>query len=167
MRFLPPVDWRAWCSDHQVPLREAGWVRPDFAVETIQTIPIPYPKNSGAKVALARFLFSLVSPRPETMLLIDDWSVWPSSEHLPLLTRFRQALGEARPLIECPGHLVTEADGDDAVSIISMSLLFIWDCYGISSSGRDAFYLSHDEYCNFMSRDAETISRVRERLSSR
>jgi len=58
---------------------------------------------------------------------------------MPLFTRFREALSERRPLIEAAGHLVTPAETDDAVSIIATALLFIWDCYGISSSGRDAF----------------------------
>ena len=79
---------------------------------------------------------------------------------MPLFTRFREALGEHRPLIEAPGHIATASDTDDAVSIIATSLLFIWDCYGISSTGRDAFYLLHDEYCYFASRDASVAERV-------
>jgi hypothetical protein len=74
-------------------------------------------------------------------------AVWPSSQHMPLFTRFRQALGESRPLIEAPGHVVSASDSGDAVSVIATLLLFPWDCYGISASGRDAFYISHDEFC--------------------
>ena len=73
---------------------------------------------------------------------------------------------EQRPLIEAPGHIVTPAETDDAVSIIATSLLFIWDCYGISSSGRDAFYFSHDEYCYFDSRDASVAERVTSELAA-
>jgi hypothetical protein len=115
---------------------------------------------------LARFLFSLVTPEPETLILVDDWAVWPTSQHMPLFTRFRQALGESRPLIEAPGHVVSASDNDDAVSVIATSLLFIWDCYGISASGRDAFYISHDELCYFASRDPSVAARVTEQLAT-
>jgi hypothetical protein len=79
--------------------------------------------------------------------------------------RFREALGERRALIDAPAHLVDISDADDAVSIISTSLMFIWDCYGISSSGRDAFYISHDEFCFFASRDKSAADRAAEQLA--
>lgn len=149
-----------------MPLREAGWVRSDLSAEHFHIADLPYPPDSGAKVSLARRLFSLVSSESDTLLLVDDWAVWPSSQHLPLFTRFREALAEHRPLIETPGHIVTPAETDDAVSIIATSLFFIWDCYGISSTGRDAFYFSHDEYCYFASRDVSVAERVTSQLAA-
>jgi hypothetical protein len=166
MRFLTRTEWESWCSERDVPLREDGWVRPDINSDFFHTVDVPYHADSGSKVAIARFLFSLVQPQPETLLLIDDWAVWPSSQHAPLFMRFRQALGERRELIEAPGHLVSASDSDDAISIVATSLLFIWDCYGISSSGRDAFYVSHDEFCFFGSRDESTAAQVAERVAA-
>ena len=165
MRFLTPTDWQAWCGERQVPLREVGWIRPDISAKHFHLADIPYRSDSGAKISMARFLFSLVAPEPETLLLLDDWTVWPSSQHMPLFIRFRQALGESRPLIATPGHLISASDNDDAVSIIATSLLFIWDCYGISSSGRDAFYISNDEVCHFASRDRSIAARVSEQVA--
>jgi hypothetical protein len=166
VRFLTPEDWQAWCNERTIPLRKAGWIRPDVSADHFHIAQIPYRVDSGAKVNMARFLFSLVAPDPETLFLLSDWAVWPSSQHMPLFTRFRQALGEARSIMESPGHLVTSSDGDDAVSIIATSLFFIWDCYGISSTGRDAFHISHDEYCVFGSRDAAIAARVAERAAA-
>ena len=166
MRILTPEECQSWCGERNIPLRESGWIRPDIGAETSHVVEVPYPDDSGAKVSLARFLLSLVEPDPETLLLIDDWDVWPSSQHMPLFTRFREALGEHRPLIEAPGHLVTAADMDDAVSIVATSLLFIWDCYGISSSGHDIFYFSHDEFCYFASSDPSVAARVTEQLAA-
>jgi hypothetical protein len=57
---------------------------------------------------------------------------------MPLFTKFREALGEQRPLIEAPGHLVTPAEAGDAISIITVALLFIWNCHALSASDRDA-----------------------------
>jgi hypothetical protein len=153
MRFLTPSEWQAWCSERQVPLRESGRIRPDISAEHFHFVRLQFPADSGKKVSLARRLHHLVASGPETLLLVDNWDVWPSSQHTPLFLRFREALGERRPLIEAPGHLITPADTDDAVSIIATSLLFFWDCYGFSSTGRDAFFISHDGFCSFASRD--------------
>jgi hypothetical protein len=161
MRFLTPTEWQKGCADRKIPLRDVGWIRPDIRAEHLHIADLKYPADSEAKVSLARYLFSLVAKKEEeTLLLVDDWAVWPSSQHMPLFTRFHESLGERRPLVEAPGHLVTRSETDDAVSIISTALLFIWDCYGISSSGRDAFYFSHDEYCYFASRDADVAAAV-------
>lgn len=165
MRFLTPGEWQSWCIERQIPLREVGLIRPDISAAHFHIADIPYDGDSGAKVGLARFLFSLVAPEPETLILVDDWAVWPSSQHMPLFTRFRQALGESRSLIEAPGHVVSASDSDDAVSVIATSLLFIWDCYGISASGRDALYISHDEFCYFASRDPSVAARVTKQLA--
>jgi hypothetical protein len=112
---------------------------------------------------LARRLLSLISCDSETLLLVDEWDIWPSSQHLPLFTRFREALGEHRPLIAAPGHVVVPDDKDDAISIVATALLFVWSCYGISSTGRDAFCISHDEFCYFASRDPSIAESVRSR----
>ncbi len=166
MRFLSPTEWQNWCTERQIPLREAGRVCPNISAGHFHFAVVPYPTDSGGKVSMARFLFSLVAPNPETLLLLDEWDVWPSSQHMPLFTRFRQAAGECRPLIEAPAHLVSASESDDAVSVIATSLLFIWDCYGISASGRDAFHISHDEFCSFASRDASVAARVTEQLAA-
>src|ERR1700722_1235310 len=165
MQFLTPVEWQSWCVKHQVPLREVSWLRPDITEQHFHIVDLEYPADSGRKVCLARLLYSLIPPEPETLILMDDWGVWPSSQHLPLVTRFRQALGERRELVEAPAHLVAASDQDDAVSIIAMSLLFICDCYGISASGANAFFVSHDEHCYFATRDASTVARAKEQLA--
>lgn len=64
--------------------------------------------------------------------------------------------------MESPGHLMAASDSEDAGSIITTSLLFMWDCSGMSSSGRDAFDSSHDEWCVFGSRDSYLAARVTE-----
>jgi hypothetical protein len=168
MQFLTPAEWQEWCVQQGVGLRLAGWVRPSIGEEQYHVAKVPYPTDSGRKVFLARQLLALVAFEGEALLLVDDWAVWPSSQHLPLFTRFREALGERRPLIEAPGHLIDAADAEDAedaVSIVAMSLLFFWDCYGIARTGRDAFYISHDEFLFVASRDAAVAERLAEELA--
>jgi hypothetical protein len=83
---------------------------------------------------------------------------------MPLFTRFREAFGERRPLIEAPGHLVTAGESDDAISIIGVSLLFLWNCHVLSDSGRDAVFTSHDEFGWFATRDPEAAKLAHERI---
>jgi hypothetical protein len=86
---------------------------------------------------------------------------------MPLFSRFRQALGEHRPLIEAPGHLVTPDEIEDAVSILTVSLLFVWNCHLLTASGRDVVFVSHDEFGWFASRDASVADSVRQQLTER
>ena len=164
MRFLTPTEWHRWCTDRKIPLRDVGWIRPDIRAKHSHIVDLKYPADSGAKVSLARYLYSLVASEEETLLLVDDWAVWPSSQHMPLFTRFRQAHGESRPLIEAPGHLLTPEEVDDAVSILVVSLQFVWNCHILTSSGRDAVFVSHDEFGWFASRDESVADSVRQKI---
>lgn len=83
---------------------------------------------------------------------------------MPLFTRFRLALGESRPLIDAPGHLLTPADVEDAVSIVVVSLQFFWNCHILTSSGRDAVFVSHDEVGWFASRDESVAESMRQKI---
>ena len=85
---------------------------------------------------------------------------------MPLFTRFREAFGEKRPLIDAPGHVLTSEEGDDALSIMSVSLLFMWDCHVLSNSGRDAVYTSHDEFGWFASRDRAVAETAHEKIGA-
>jgi hypothetical protein len=76
--------------------------------------------------------------------------IWPSSEHMPIFARFREAIGERRGLSDAPGHIVTLSDRDDAVSVLSLALLFFWDCHVLSGDGHLVFSCSHDEWCAFL-----------------
>ena len=78
--------------------------------------------------------------------------------------RFRQALGESRPLIDAPAHLVTPEEADDAVSILVVSLQFVWNCHILTSSGRDTIFVSHDEYGWFASCDESVADSVRPKI---
>jgi hypothetical protein len=83
---------------------------------------------------------------------------------MPLFTRFREAFGERRPLIETPGHLLNPDETDDALSIMSVSLLFLWNCHVLSGSGRDAVFTSHDEFGWLASRDPAIAAMAREEI---
>ena len=155
MRFLTYSQCAEWCSQRGFPTRhiEGYNAAPDIQSPDFNIVGFKPPTDSGQKVWLARFLYSLLQPSSELLIWLDDWAVWPSSQHMPLFTRFREAFGERRPLIEAPGCLLTPDEIDDAISIMSVSLLFMWDCHVLCGSGRDAVFTSHDEFGWLASRD--------------
>ncbi len=170
MKCLTYSECADWCAERGFPTRHSeGYVAgpdPDLQSPRFHFVEFSHPMDSGRKVWLARFLYSLLEPSPELLIWLGNWAVWESSQHMPLFTRFRQALGERRPLIEAPGHLLAPAESDDAVSIIAVSLLFILDCHVLSASGRDAVFTSHDEFGWFASRDASIAQRVRKQMEA-
>jgi len=167
MRFLTNSQCAEWCSQRGFPTHQIDGhaVGPNLQSPVFHFVKFTLPTDSGRKVWLAGFLYSLLQPSSELLIWLGEWEVWPSSQHMPLFTRFRQAFGEKRPLIEAPAHLLTPEEADDAVSIISISLLFIWDCHLLSASGRDAVFTSHDEFGWFASRDPSVAESVRKEIN--
>jgi hypothetical protein len=135
---------------------------PDF-----HFVEFPLPTDSGHKTALAKTLYALIDPAPELLFWIGDWAVWPSCQHMPLFSRFREAFGEPRPLIEVPGHVLQPHEAADALSLLILSLLFFWDCHVLTASGRDALFVSHDEYGWFASRDSSVVRVIKRQLQER
>ena len=166
MRCLSFSECATWCEERGIaaPKDDYGYERPEIAEPGFHFVKIPYPVDSGKKIYLARRLYSLLPAEPEHLLWIRDWAVWPSSQHTPLFMRFREACGERRGFIQAPGHLLRADESDDAISVIALSLLFFYDCFGISGSGRDAIIISHDEYCMFATRDPSIAESVRSEL---
>jgi hypothetical protein len=168
MRCLTYSESAEWCSHRDFATRHIeGFVvgpHPDIESPPFHLVEFPLSADSGQKVAFGRFLYSLIEPAPELLFWLGDWAVWPSGQHMPLFTRFRQAFGESRPLIDAPGHLLTPEEADDAVSILVVSLQFVWNCHILTSSGRDAVFVSHDEFGWFASRDESVAYSVRQKI---
>jgi len=167
MRFLTPAECVSWCKERGYPAGpRVGYTVPiaDKKPAGFHFAEFPIPPDSGKKAALGKFLFSLLKPTPEILLWLGAWAVWPSSQHMPLFARFREAFGERRPLIEIPGHLAKSSELDDAISILVIALEFVWDCHVIPASGREAVFISHDEYGWYGSQDPCEAASIREKL---
>jgi hypothetical protein len=163
VRFLSHNESAAWCRKHVYPVNEGncyGHALPQVR-DNFDLLELLYPDDSGKKIALARHVMRWFQHRGELLLWIDEWGVWPSCEHMPLFVRYRQAFGEARPLIEAPGHLVEEDEFDDGLSVLAVAVLFIWDCHVLSAQRGPVFFCSHDEWTGFFiprGYDTERIS---------
>jgi hypothetical protein len=146
LQFLTEEQCRSWASDRRYPLGERPYSvladSPPFACENF-TIP----SDTGRRVALVRAIWSAVgSGQPEALVWITDWSVWPSSEHMPLADAVRRGLGEERPLHIAPGCLARRGEDDQVLAVLVTAVLFLWDCWLLSPDGTLAAFFSHDEY---------------------
>lgn len=176
MRILTYSECAEWCAQRDYPIRPsaAGFVETDLTASVNAAVDLEPPQfhfvrfttptDSGRRVWLAKFLYLLLAPAPELLIWLGDSAVWPSGQHMPLFIRFRETFGEERPLIKAPGHILNPEEKDDAISIISVSLIFMWNCHILSASGRDAVFTSHDEFGWFASRDAPIVKSVEGRL---
>ena len=146
LQFLTEDQSRAWASERKYPLGERPYSMPaDGPLFARQTFRIP--SDAGARIALARAIWSAVgSGQPEALLWVTDWSVWPSSEHMPLADAVRRGLGEDRPLSDAPGCLVRLGEDDQALAVLVTAVLFLWDCWVLCPDGKLSAFFSHDEY---------------------
>ena len=129
-----------------------------------QAIKMNLPKDSGQKVALANLIIRRFDPNQSLLVWVGNCMIWPSSGHIPLLMRLRQALGESRPLEEAQAHLFSSAEREDAVSFLILSLEFFWDLLIVESTGTLSFFVSHDEYLQVMAKDGNALREIDDRL---
>ncbi|MFN8390216.1 MAG: hypothetical protein U0136_08010 [Bdellovibrionota bacterium] len=103
------------------------------------------PESTSQRIMLAKLIHALLPKTGETLILVREWSVWKSTEHLPLFYRFRQACGDAHLLIERPGQVLANENVDDITSLCLCGLLFLWDVLIVPDDGSIGIYFSHDE----------------------
>jgi hypothetical protein len=54
--------------------------------------------------------------------------------------------GETRPLLQSPGHVFEEGEIDDAISFVTLAVLFLWDSYVVTPKRSKLLFYSHDEF---------------------
>lgn len=148
MRCLSDRESAAWCQRHGYPVADLGpYGRPAPVVDgQFRLVALTYPADSGLRVRLARDVLHALAQGSELLLWIDQWDVWPRSQHQPLFARFREAFGETRPLIQAAGHLFPVEQLDDALSVLVVALLFYWDCHVFTVPRGPVYFCCHDEW---------------------
>ena len=110
------------------------------------------PKDSGAKVGLAKTLGNLFATRGPCLLWINEPHIWASAEQLDIFTRYRLSHGEGRALSEAPLHYFEGSqDCESLVSIMCISLFFVWGFEIAALDGSAAITVSHDEWLDYRS----------------
>ena len=168
MRICTYRECAEWCAAHGYPMRhvEGSIVGPDpdLTESDFRFAMFSIPEDAGRRVALAKSLISLLDESRELLVQVGDWDVWPSGQHMPLFDRFRQAFGERRALIDAPGHVIPASDREDAVPVLVLSMLYLWNCHVLSAEGDRALFVSHDEYGWFAVRGARSLHPVNQLL---
>src|ERR1041385_8011743 len=167
MRVLTESEARTWLANIGiVDLGPAGHGFPAFPPPGFQRIDCWCPENSGKKVALARWMHRQLQTDNEILIWVRKWNVWPSMGHLPLLHRFREALGQPKDLEEFPAQLFSADESDDAVSLLILALEFSWDCCLVGAKHRFLCFFSHDGYYSPMTNDQALFAQMHQSISS-
>jgi hypothetical protein len=166
VQFLTSEQCGLWAAQHGFPFSGPP-DRESLEAEGYRSTEFEIPTDAGRRVALARLLWEAgARNRPESLLWIMEWSVWPSGEHLPLALALRSAFGGNRTLREAPGHLFRSDEDDAGLSFLVVSLLFLWDACLLSASGDLAVVLSHDEYGSAFARTPDVWLPLEKRLAA-
>jgi hypothetical protein len=168
MKSISREEAIGWMVQHlpaETPLQQVTQL-PQLDAVGYGRMSIPFPVDSSHKCALVQLVYKECLSKEQCLLVhVKEWQIFPSCGHIPLLLRLRQALGEWRPIEKCPGHLFCAAEGDDAISIILMAMLFYWDCLVVSESGKVVLYVSHDERCDLFSSDLAMLDRLKDAIA--
>ena len=141
MRVISGHDAEAWCRQHEILLSEGRL--PDLS-----GFPTKFaiPSDAGARVSLVSWSMEAFREEPELLVWVKDWSVWPSGERMHIFERLRKSYGEVRRLGEAPANIFEAGEIEDAISFVTVAVLFLWDCYVLTPRGAKLLFFSHDEY---------------------
>lgn len=141
MKVLSNEETSLWCSRHDIPLSGFGLPqRPDAAA----TFRIP--EDAQQRVFLVSQGMHAFSAAPVFLVWFHDWAVWPSGQRMHIFDRFRKSYGETRRLIDSPGHVFEHGEIEDAISFVTLAVLFLWDCYVVTPKRGELLFFSHDEH---------------------
>jgi len=138
MKVLSKEEAATWCEAHRI-----GRGLPErFDADLEFKIPV----DAGKRVAMVGRAMKPFEDEPLFLVLFSEWSVWRSGERMHVFDRFRMSYGETRRLIEAPGHVFNQTEIEDAISFVTIAVLFLWNCHVVTPERRKVLYFSHDEW---------------------
>jgi hypothetical protein len=141
MKILSPDAIRLWCVENGISLTDRGL--PEGSAKARK---FDIPADAQQRVALVAEKMKAFETLPAFAVWFDDWSVWPSGQRMHIFDRFRSSYGETRNLIASPGHLFQAQELEDAISFVTIGVLFLWDCYVVTPQQTAFLFFSHDEW---------------------
>jgi hypothetical protein len=141
MKFLSKQETELWCRQNAIVLGDRGF--PDLSGATEK---FDIPPDAQQRVALVAQYMAAFRDVSQTLVWFNDWSVWPSGQRMHMFDRFRMSYGEARWLIQTPGHVFERDEFEDTVSFVTFAALFLWDCYVVIPKHTKLLFLCHDEF---------------------
>ena len=140
MKVLSSAETGRWCEQQGIPLESGLPQLPELLTR------FKIPEDAGQRVCLVSARMRPFTDATVFLVLFDDWAVWPSGQRMHVFERFRLSYGETRPLIQSPGHVFEKDEIDDAISFVTLAVLFLWDCYVATPGCTDFLFFSHDEF---------------------
>lgn len=144
MQFLTEQQARQWCSQKGISLDARGL--PDRSAFSGRSEDFAIPSDAGQRVVTVRQRFDAIATGPDLLIWVTEWGVWPSGERMHIFDRFRRSYDETRDIAHAPAHLLPSDEYEDGLSILTLAVLFLWDCYVLRASGDGFLFFSHDEY---------------------
>lgn len=141
MKILSKEDISLWCGQNNIALSDRGLPERSDACARFEI-----PEDAGKRVHLASHCMQAFNDEPTFLVWFTEWSVWQSGERMHIFDRFRMSYGETRPLIQSPGHIFNQTEIEDAVSFVTLAVLFLWDCYVVTPKRGKLLFFSHDEF---------------------
>jgi hypothetical protein len=155
MKVVSNQEAMLWCQQHDVALY---CNLPDRSKAEFE---FKIPPDAQARVALVDRAMKPFDGESQFLVWFNDWAVWPSGQRMHVFDRFRTSYGITQRLIDSPGHLFDQAEIEDAVSFVTLGVLFLWDCHIVAPSHSKLLFFSHDEFG--MSKGIELPGSVRVR----
>jgi len=112
-------------------------------------------RNWAQLTNFSQCLVKFVQPFDHCLLWVTTWGVWRSSENLHLFYRLRDSYGERRQLPDAPGMMFLAYEGADLATFVELALIFGWDFYLLPLERYGTAFVSHDEYLQLFTDDAE------------
>ncbi len=125
------------------------------------------PIDTGSRTQLAKYFGEvfLGNPSSSAFIAIRGWSAWPSQVNFDLFDRYRASYGEHRRLIESPFHYFLADDKAAFVTVLSLSLYFLWDADIVGLQGGLQLNLSNDEIIELYAPDSGISTRISNMMS--
>jgi hypothetical protein len=131
------------------------------------TLPLPQLPSQVAYLANAILPYTESAEFQPCLLWMTDWGIWSEvSERVAksLAECFRSARGERNLLIDKPAHLFGETEAADEQTLLTIAIVFGWDCYVIPKHGKYYARTSHDEYLEVVSNSTPIPQRFKGEL---
>jgi len=130
-------------------------------------LPLPQKPYQAAYLANDLLPYSESQELSPCLLWMTDFGFWSEvSERVAhsLVGCFRSSRGETAPLIETPAHLFGSSKACDAQALLTIAIVFGWDCYVIPENASYYAFTSNDGYLEVVSDSAETHASFKTRL---
>jgi len=94
------------------------------------------------------------------LLWVTAWGIWQSSENWHLYYRLRRTYNDERLIEEAPAHLFLNFESVDLITFLQIGIGAGWDMHVLSSDDHGRLFVSHDEWVQFLVKDAKEMDNI-------